>query len=220
MVALEGGTYTISTSSGQAAQFVAILTICSKVIYLESMGNPKFNIPDFEAIRKIMHDTGIPVIVDNTFGGYLIKLIEHGADIVIHSATKWIEGHGTTIGGVVSMEFIDKHTGPKNALELARWLESRDDVLWVSYRGFEYHENAKKYMWNGFGCIFAFGVKGDANVGATFIDALRLARRASTTHQQLTDEEQLSAGVNKEMINVSVGYEHVDDIKRRLYNCV
>ncbi|CAB4410621.1 unnamed protein product [Rhizophagus irregularis] len=148
------------------------------------MGNPKFNIPDFEAIRKIMHDTGIPVIVDNTFdiyiGGYLIKLIEHGADIVIHSATKWIEGHGTTIGGVVSMEVIlviDGVVGrrPKNALELARWLESRDDVLWVSYRGFEYHENAKKYMWNGFGCIFAFGVKGDANVGATFIDALRLA---------------------------------------------
>ncbi|CAB4479667.1 unnamed protein product [Rhizophagus irregularis] len=89
-----------------AAQFVAISTICSVgvVIYLESMGNPKFNIPDFEAICKITHDTGIPVIVDNTFGGYLIKLIEHGADIVIHSATKWIEGHGTTIGGVVSME--------------------------------------------------------------------------------------------------------------------
>ncbi|PKK64272.1 hypothetical protein RhiirC2_787745 [Rhizophagus irregularis] len=110
MVALEGGTYAISTSSGQATQFVAISTICSvdnniiSTSYNSKIGiNVKF-VQDFEAICKITHDTGIPVIVDNTFGGYLIKLIEHGADIVIHSATKWIEGHGTTIGGVVSME--------------------------------------------------------------------------------------------------------------------
>ncbi|PKC04075.1 hypothetical protein RhiirA5_503019 [Rhizophagus irregularis] len=104
MVALEGGTYTISTSSGQAAQFVAISTICSVVIYLESMGNPKFNIPDFEAIRMIREyqfSLIIPLVLSS---GYLIKLIEHGTDIVIHSATKWIGGHGTTIGGVVSME--------------------------------------------------------------------------------------------------------------------
>ncbi|POG64412.1 hypothetical protein GLOIN_2v1675844 [Rhizophagus irregularis DAOM 181602=DAOM 197198] len=131
MVALEGGTYTISTSSGQAAQFVAISTICSvgnniistsclyggtyiqlKLFFFKRIGynfkigiNFKF-VQDFEAICKITHDTGIPVIVDNTFGGYLIKLIEHGADILLFivGATKWIEGHGTTIGGVVSME--------------------------------------------------------------------------------------------------------------------
>ncbi|PKK69036.1 O-acetylhomoserine/O-acetylserine sulfhydrylase [Rhizophagus irregularis] len=346
MAALEGGTNAISTSSGQAAQFVAITTICSmgdniistsclyggtyiqfkvtlprfginvkfvqgddpeefskliddktKAIYLESMGNPKFNVPDFEAICKVAHDAGIPVIVDNTFGagGYLIKPIEHGADIVVHSATKWIGGHGTTIGGVIidggkfpwnngkfpiftnpctdyhglicwdtfgynsfTMKArleIMRNIGPcqnpfgsflliqgletlslrvhrqaENALELARWLESRDDVLWVSYPGLEshpYHKNAKKYMRNGFGCVLAFGVKGDANIGDAFIDALQLASHlanvgdaktlvihpASTTHQQLTDEEQISAGVNKEMIRVSVGYEHIDDIK-------
>ncbi|CAB4399494.1 unnamed protein product [Rhizophagus irregularis] len=286
MAALEGGTNAISTSSGQAAQFVAITTICSmgdniistsclyggtyiqfkvtlprfginvkfvqgddpeefskliddktKAIYLESMGNPKFNVPDFEAICKVAHDAGIPVIVDNTFGagGYLIKPIEHGADIVVHSATKWIGGHGTTIGGVIidgGLETLSLrvHRQAENALELARWLESRDDVLWVSYPGLEshpYHKNAKKYMRNGFGCVLAFGVKGDANIGDAFIDALQLASHlanvgdaktlvihpASTTHQQLTDEEQISAGVNKEMIRVSVGYEHIDDIK-------
>ncbi|RIA93823.1 O-acetylhomoserine/O-acetylserine sulfhydrylase [Glomus cerebriforme] len=346
MAALEGGANAISTSSGMAAQFVTITTLCSvgdniisstclyggtyiqfkvtlpkfginvkfvqgddpeeiakliddktKAIFFESMGNPKFNIPDFEAICKVAHDAGIPVVVDNTFGagGYLIQPIKHGADIVVHSATKWIGGHGTTIGGVIidggkfpwnngrfpgftepSPDYhgriywdqfgydafmmkargeIMRNVGPcqnpfgsflllqgletlslrvhrqaENSLELAKWLESRDDVAWVSYPGLEshpYHENAKKYMQNGFGCVLTFGVKGDSSVGAAFIDALQLASHlanvgdaktlvihpASTTHHQLTDEEQLDAGLNKEMIRVSVGYEHIDDIK-------
>ncbi|RGB27615.1 pyridoxal phosphate-dependent transferase [Rhizophagus diaphanus] len=191
MAALEGGTNAISTSSGQAAQFVAISTICSigdniistsclysgtyiqfKVFFCYAskiginvkfvQGNPKFNIPDFEAIYKIAHDAGIPLVLAS---GYLIKPIEHGADIVVHS-------HGTTIGGVV----ID---GEKNALELAGWLESKDDVLWVSYPGLEshpYNKNAKKYMRNGFGfCHLAY--VGDAKT--------LVIHPASTTHQQL-----------------------------------
>ncbi|POG59400.1 putative O-acetylhomoserine -lyase protein [Rhizophagus irregularis DAOM 181602=DAOM 197198] len=340
MAALEGGVAAMSTSSGQAAQFITVINLCvagdniisssylyggtyiqfkvtlprlginvkfvqgddpeefakliddnTKAIYLESMGNPKFNIPDFEAICKVAHDAGIPVIVDNTFGaaGYLIKPIKYGADIVVHSATKWIGGHGTTIGGVIIdagkfpwnngrfpgftepspdyhglvywdhfgyNSFITKarleimrnvgacqnpfggflliqgletlslrvHRQAENSLELARWLELRDDVLWVSYPGLEshpYHQNAKKYMQNGFGCVLTFGVKGGENAGSAFIDALQLASHlanvgdaktlvihpASTTHQQLNDEEQISAGVSKEMVRVSVGYE-------------
>ncbi|RGB27621.1 O-acetylhomoserine/O-acetylserine sulfhydrylase [Rhizophagus diaphanus] len=351
MAALEGGVSALSTSSGQAAQFITVINLCvagdniisssylyggtyiqfkvtlprlginvkfvqgddpeefakliddnTKAIYLESMGNPKFNIPDFEAICKVAHDAGIPVIVDNTFGaaGYLIKPIKHGADIVVHSATKWIGGHGTTIGGVIIdagkfpwnngrfpvftepspdyhgliywdhfgyNSFMSKarleimrnvgacqnpfggflliqgletlslrvHRQAENCLELARWLELRDDVLWVSYPGLEshpYHNNAKKYMQNGFGCVLTFGVKGGEIAGSAFIDALKLASHlanvgdaktlvihpASTTHQQLNDEEQISAGVSKEMVRVSVGYEHIDDIKEDFEN--
>ncbi|GES73220.1 O-acetylhomoserine aminocarboxypropyltransferase/cysteine synthase [Rhizophagus clarus] len=300
MTALEGGVAALSTSSGQAAQFTTIINICvaddpeefaklvdykTKAVYLESMGNLKFNIPDFEAICKVAHDAGVPVIVDNTFGA---------------GATKWIGGHGTTIGGVIVdagkfpwnngrflgftepspdyhglvywdqfgyNSFITKarleiirnvgacqypfggflliqgletlslrvHRQAENALELARWLESRDDVLWVSYPGLEshlYHQNAKKYMRNGFGCVLTFGVKGGSKAGPAFIDELKLASHlanvgdaktlvihpASTTHQQLNDEEQLSAGVSKDMIRVSVGYEHIDDIKDDLEN--
>ncbi|PKY16288.1 hypothetical protein RhiirB3_481058 [Rhizophagus irregularis] len=127
------------------------------------------------------------------------------------------------------------HRQAENSLELARWLELRDDVLWVSYPGLEshpYHQNAKKYMQNGFGCVLTFGVKGGENAGSAFIDALQLASHlanvgdaktlvihpASTTHQQLNDEEQISAGVSKEMVRVSVGYEHIDDIKEDFEN--
>ncbi|KAG0169772.1 Homocysteine synthase [Apophysomyces sp. BC1034] len=272
----------------------------TKAIYVESIGNPKFDIPDFEALSKIAHDAGIPFIVDNrcilgsTFGagGYLVKPIEHGADIVVHSATKWIGGHGTTIGGVVvdsgkfnwangkfpdftepsdsyhGLKFWEtfgnlaftsrlksetlRETGPcqnpfgaflllqgletlslrvqrhvDNALELAKWLQARDDVSWVSYPGLEghpYHKAAKKYLKHGFGGVLTFGVKGSLK---TFIENVKIASHlanvgdaktvliapALTTHQQLSDEEQLASGVTKDMIRVSVGIEHIDDIK-------
>ncbi|CAI2175193.1 13087_t:CDS:2 [Funneliformis geosporum] len=277
--------------------FVELIDENTKAIYLESMGNPKFNIPDFETISDIAHKAEIPVIVDNTFGagGYLIQPFKHGADIVIHSATKWIGGHGTTIGGVIidggkfpwnngkfpmftdpsagyhgikfwdvfgNMSFIIKarleilrdvgacqnpfgaflliqgietlslrvQRQADNALALAKWLEKRDDVSWVSYPGLEshpYHENAKKYMQNGFGCVLAFGVKGGIVAGCKLIESLTLTsylanvgdaktlviNPAATTHQQLTDEEQISTGVTKDLVRISVGYEHIDDIK-------
>ncbi|KAG2190883.1 hypothetical protein INT46_003169 [Mucor plumbeus] len=266
----------------------------TKAVYVESLGNPSFSIPDFEGIAKVAHDNGVPLIVDNTFGagGYLIRPIEHGADIVVHSATKWIGGHGTTIGGVMIdsgkfnwangrfPEFTEPSEGyhgmvfteafgnvafagrfrtegirdigacqnpfasflllqgvetlslrvdrtVANALELARWLENRDDVNWVSYPGLEshpHHERAKKYMKRGFGGVLAFGVKGDSKL---FINNMKLTSHlanvgdaktlaicpALTTHQQLSDKEQAAAGVTKDMVRVSVGIEHIDDIK-------
>ncbi|CEP15677.1 hypothetical protein [Parasitella parasitica] len=256
----------------------------TKAVYVESLGNPSFSIPDFEGIAKVAHDNGVPLIVDNTFGagGYLIRPIEHGADIVVHSATKWIGGHGTTIGGVAidSGKFdwangrFPQFTEPSegyhgmvfteafgnlafagrfrtegvrdigacqnpfaaflllqgvetlslrvertvaNALELARWLEKRDDVKWVSYPGLEshpYHQRAKKYLKRGFGGVLTFGVKGDSKL---FINSMKLASHlanigdaktlvicpALTTHQQLSDEEQTAAGVTKDMVRVS-----------------
>ncbi|KAF7726531.1 Homocysteine synthase [Apophysomyces ossiformis] len=266
----------------------------TKAIYVESIGNPKFDIPDFVALAKVAHDADIPFIVDNTFGagGYLVRPIEHGADIVLHSATKWIGGHGTTIGGVVvdagkfnwangkfpdftepsegyhGLKFWEtfgnlaftfrlkteslRDAGPcqnpfgsflllqgletlslrvqrhvDNALELARWLQSRDEVSWVSYPGLEdhpHHQIAKKYLKNGFGGVLTFGVKGSLKA---FIENVKIASHlanvgdaktlvippALTTHQQLTEEEQLASGVTKDMIRVSVGIEHIDDIK-------
>ncbi|RIB19629.1 O-acetylhomoserine/O-acetylserine sulfhydrylase [Gigaspora rosea] len=347
IAALEGGSSALATSSGQAAQFIAIATICvtgdniistsylyggtynqfkvtlprlginvkfvngddpqefakaidenTKAIYVESMGNPQFNIPDFESLAKVAHDAGIPLIVDNTFGaaGYLIQPIKYGADIIVHSATKWIGGHGTTIGGVIvdsgsfpwnngkfpsftepapgyhgllywkvfgKNSFIVKARAEimrdigacqnpfgsflllqgietlslrverqaENSLKLARWLETLTDVVtWVSYPGLESHPshtNAKKYMRNGFGCVLCFGVKGGIEAGCLFLDSLKLTsylanlgdaktlaiNPAPTTHRQLTDEEQISSGVTKDMIRISVGYEHIEDIK-------
>ncbi|KAL7336051.1 Homocysteine/cysteine synthase, variant 2 [Mucor circinelloides] len=266
----------------------------TKAVYVESLGNPSFSIPDFEGIARVAHEKGVPLIVDNTFGagGYLIKPIEHGADIVVHSATKWIGGHGTTIGGVMIdsgkfdwangrfPDFTEPSEGyhgmvfteafgnlafagrfrtegvrdigacqnpfasflllqgvetlslrvertVANALELARWLEKRVDVNWVSYPGLEshpHHERALKYMKRGFGGVLTFGVKGDSKV---FINNMKLVSHlanvgdaktlaicpALTTHQQLSDEEQAAAGVTKDMVRVSVGIEHIDDIK-------
>ncbi|MGQ9806101.1 MAG: O-acetylhomoserine aminocarboxypropyltransferase/cysteine synthase family protein [Chlorobiales bacterium] len=276
----------------------------TKAIYLETIGNPKFNIPDFEAIAKIAHDAGIPLIVDNTFGaaGYLCRPIDFGADIVVESATKWIGGHGTSIGGVIvdsgnfdwgngkfpiftepsagyhglkfnevfgkgnangfpNIAFIIRarveglrDLGPalspfnsflflqgletlslrversaSNALKLAKWLEQHDAVAWVSYPGLTshpYHENAKKYLRNGFGCVLSFGVKGGFEAAQVVINNLQLTSHlanvgdaktliihpTATTHQQLSAEEQRSAGVTPELLRVSVGIEHIDDI--------
>lgn len=275
----------------------------TKALYVETIGNPQFNIPDFAALAHIAHENGIPLIVDNTFGagGYLARPIEHGADIVVESATKWIGGHGTSIGGVIvdsgkfdwgngkfplftepapgyhglnfqevfgpsgsfgNIAFIirarveglrdfgpslspfnaflllqgletlslrvDRHVS--NALELARWLEQQEQVSWVNYPGLPnhpHHERAKKYLRHGFGGVLNFGIKGGLEAGRAFINHVKLASHlanvgdaktlvihpASTTHQQLSDDEQLSAGVTPDLVRVSVGIEHIDDIK-------
>jgi len=285
------------------SDFEALIDDRTKAVYLESIGNPRFNVPDIPAIAEAAHRNGAPLIVDNTFGagGYLIRPIEHGADIVVASATKWIGGHGTSIGGVIvdsgsfdwrngrfpaftepspgyhGLVFADafgpdsafgniafairarveglRDLGPAlspfnsflflqgletlslraqrhvdNALELARWLEARDDVAWVEYPGLEshpYHENAKRLLRNGYGAVLTFGAKGGAETARRFIDSVELASHLanvgdaktlvihpnSTTHQQLTEEEQAAAGVRPDQIRVSVGIEHIDDIK-------
>ncbi|WP_159788475.1 O-acetylhomoserine aminocarboxypropyltransferase/cysteine synthase family protein [Sodalinema gerasimenkoae] len=275
----------------------------TKAIYVESLSNPKFNIPDLEALAAIAHENDIPLIVDNTFGcaGYLCRPIDHGADIVVESATKWIGGHGTSIGGVIvdsgnfnwgngkfpmftepsegyhglnfqevfgpdgpfgNIAFIirarveglrdlgpclspfnaflllqgletlslrvDRHTD--NALALAKWLEKHPKVDWVSYPGLTkhaYHKQAKKYLNHGFGCVLSFGIKGGLEAGRGFINNVQLASHlanvgdaktlvihpASTTHQQLDETEQAAAGISPAMVRVSVGLEHIEDIK-------
>ncbi len=285
------------------ADFEAAIQDNTKAIYVESIGNPKYNIPDFEALADIAHQNGIPLVVDNTFGaaGYVVRPIEWGADIVVQSATKWIGGHGTSIGGVIvdsgnfdwrngkfpmftdpapgyhGLVFTDVFNPDSelgniafairarveglrdlgaapspfnsflflqgletlslrmerhcdNALELARWLEQHPQVSWVNYPGLESHpdhELAKKYLRNGFGAVLSFGIAGGYEAGKRFIDATRLASHlanvgdaktlvihpSSTTHQQLSPEEQESAGVTEDLVRVAVGIEHIDDIK-------
>ncbi len=285
------------------AEFEALIDDRTRGVYLETIGNPRFNVPDIPTIADVAHKHGLPVIVDNTFGaaGYLSRPIDHGADIVVASATKWIGGHGTSIGGVIvdsgkfnwdnprfpsftepapgyhGLVFSDVFgvDGPfgniafairarveglrdlgaalspfnaflflqgletlslrvqrhvDNALELARWLEAHESVAWVDYPGLEshpYHEKAKELLTNGFGAVLTFGIRGGADAGAAFIDSVELASHlanvgdaktlvihpASTTHQQLNDEEQVAAGVRKDQVRVSVGIEHIEDIK-------
>ena len=276
----------------------------TKALYVESIGNPQYNVPDFKKLSKIAKDNGIPLIVDNTFGmgGYVCKPIEHGADIVVSSATKWIGGHGNTIGGVIvdsgnfawdngnfpeftnpspgyhGMNFWEvfgpngvlginvafairtrveglRDFGPsqnpfgsflllqgletlslraqrhvENTLSLAKWLEKNKNVEWVNYPGLESHkshQNAKQYLTNGFGGVLSFGIKGGLKSGETFINNVKMASHlanvgdaktlvihpASTTHQQLNNDEKISSGVSDDLIRVSVGLEHIDDIK-------
>ncbi|KAG1764874.1 Cys/Met metabolism PLP-dependent enzyme-domain-containing protein [Suillus placidus] len=280
------------------ALFAAAIDENTKAIFVESIGNPKYNVAPIPELAKVAHDHGIPLIVDNTFGmgGYLIKPIDLGADIVLHSATKWIGGHGTTIAGVVvdsgkfdwarsgkfpsftspsegyhGMIFSDtfgavafaiklrvellRDLGPalnpfgaflliqgietlslraqrhsENALALAQWLSKHEKIAWVSYLGLEshsYHQKAKELLRpNAFGGVLSFGIKGDVSVASTVVDSLKLASNlanvgdaktlvihpATTTHQQLSDEEQLSSGVTHDLIRVSVGIEHINDI--------
>ncbi len=278
----------------------------TKAIYVETIGNPSFSIPDFERIAEIAKKHDLPLIVDNTFGaaGYLFRPLEHGAHIVVQSATKWIGGHGTSIGGVIvdggnynwgngkfpaftepsegyhglvfndvfgiggpfgNIQFIIRARveglrdfGPSqspfnsflllqgletlslrvqrhvdNALELAKWLESHPQVDQVVYPGLSsspYHEKAKKYLKNGFGAVLSFEVKGGKDAAIKFVDNLKLISHlanvgdtktliiqpAATTHQQLSDAEQLAAGVKPASLRVSVGIEHIDDIKADL----
>lgn len=267
----------------------------TKAIYTETIGNPKNNVDDFEALAKVAHDNGLPFIVDNTVATpVLFRPIDHGADIVCYSLTKFIGGHGTSIGGAVvdsgkfdwssgrfseftspdpsyhglvyhealgNLAYILKmritllrDMGPalspfnsflflqgletlhvrmprhcENALNVAQFLESHPAVAWVNYPGLPSHEDyerAQKYLPAGQGAILGFGIRGGAEAGKKFIDNVQLASHlanigdaktlvihpATTTHQQLSAEEQLSAGVTPDYIRVSVGIEDVEDI--------
>jgi len=357
VAALEGGVAAVATSSGQAAQFLALNNILqagdnfvstsflyggtynqfkvafkrlgidvrfaqgdssgsfealidsdTKAIYLETIGNPRFNIPDFEDIAALAKKYDIPLIVDNTFGagGYLFRPLAHGANIVVESATKWIGGHGTSVGGIIvdggnynwgngkfpqfsepsegyhGLVFSDvfgvdnplglpniafsirvrveglRDFGPAlspfnafqliqgletlslrvqrtvdNALAVAQWLEAHPQVEKVSYPGLEsspYHSLAKKYLKKGFGGVLSFNVKGVKSTAEKFIDNLKLISHlanvgdaktliiqpSATTHQQLSDDEQKAAGVEPNLLRLSVGIEHIDDIKADL----
>jgi O-acetylhomoserine (thiol)-lyase len=354
MAALEGGVAALATSSGQAAQFLALNNILqagdnfvstsylyggthnqfkisfkrlgidvrfvegddaenfvkhidknTKAIYLETIGNPRLNIPDFDKFAQLAKDYDLPLIVDNTFGagGYLFRPLEHGAHVVVESATKWIGGHGTAIGGVIidggnynwgngkfpqftepsegyhGLKFWEvfgegnplglpniafairarveglRDFGPSlspfnsflliqgletlslrvqrhvdNALTLATWLQEHPLVEFVEYPGLTtspYNDLARKYLQNGFGGILNFGIKGEKEKASAFIDSLKLASHlanvgdaktlvihpASTTHEQLSAAEQLVAGVRPNQIRISVGIEHIEDIK-------
>ena len=285
----------------------------TKAIYVEAMGNPRFNIPDFKGLSALAKQRGIPLIVDNTLGacGALLRPIEHGADVVVESATKWIGGHGTSLGGVIvdagtfdwgngkfplmsqpspayhglghwdafgfgsdickmlgvpdnrNVAFalrarveslrdwgpalspfnsflllqgletlslrVERHA--ENAMALATWLKQNAKVAHVSYPGLSddpYHARAREYLTGrGMGCMLMFSLKGGYDDAVQFIDSLKLASHlanvgdaktlvihpASTTHQQLSEAEQASAGVTPTMVRVSVGLEHIDDIK-------
>ena len=353
VAALEGGVSAVATSSGIAAQFLALITILqtgenfvstsyvyggtfnqfnvtfkklgidarfangdepssfealiddkTKAIYLETIGNPEFNIPDFEAIAKIARKHEIPLIVDNTFGagGAIAQPIKHGANIVTSSATKWIGGHGNSIGGILvdagnfnwgngkfpgftepskgyhglkfwevfgegnelglpnvafaikarveglrdfgqalspfnsflllqGLETLSLRTErhSDNALKLAHYLNEHPKVDYVNYPGLEsspYHQNAKKYLRRGFGAVLSFKLKGTLEEADQLVDSLQLIIQtanvgdaktliihpASTTHQQLDEEEQKASGVFPGLLRISVGIEHIDDI--------
>lgn len=277
----------------------------TKALYLETIGNPGFNIPDFEAIAAVAKKHDLPLIVDNTFGaaGYLFRPFEHGAHVVVASTTKWIGGHGTSIGGVIvdggnfnwgngkfpqftepsegyhGLKFWDvfgegnplglpnvafiirarveglRDFGPAlspfnsflflqgletlslrvqrsvdNALAVAQWLEKHPNVEGVNYPGLTssiYHDLGKKYLRNGFGAVLSFTLKGSKEQTTKFVDNLKLISHlanlgdaktliiqpSATTHQQLSEEEQISSGVLPNLLRISVGIEHIDDIK-------
>jgi len=275
----------------------------TKAIYLETIGNPGFNIADFDKLAALAKKHDLPLIVDNTFGagGYLFRPLEHGAHVVVESTTKWIGGHGTSIGGVIvdggnynwgngkypqftepsegyhglvfadvfgiggpfgNIQFIIRARveglrdfGPSqspfnawlniqgletlslrvqrhvdNTLELAKWLDQHPAVESVNYPGLPsspHHALGKKYLKNGFGAVLTFQVKGDKENAGKVIDSLKLVSHlanvgdaktliiqpSATTHQQLSDEEQISAGVLPNQLRVAVGLEHIDDIK-------
>ncbi|HOL90681.1 MAG TPA: homocysteine synthase [Clostridiales bacterium] len=268
----------------------------TKAVFIETLGNPGINIPDIEAIAAIAHENRIPLIVDNTFGTpYLIRPIEFGADVVVHSATKFIGGHGTTLGGVIvdggkfdwigsgkfpgltepdpsyhgivyardvgAAAYVTKirvqllrDTGAAlspfnaflllqgletlslrvarhvdNAMKIAKYLNGHPQVAWVNYPGLEnnkYHELARKYMPKGAGSIFTFGIKGGLEAAVKFIDSLEILsllanvadakslviHPASTTHAQLSPEEQKAAGVTPDQIRLSIGIEDPEDL--------
>ena len=357
IAALEGGVAAVATSSGQAAQFLALNNILqsgdnfittsflyggtynqfkvafkrlgidarfangddvesfvplidknTKAIYIETIGNPRLNIPDFQKFAELAKEYDLPLIVDNTFGaaGFLFRPIEWGANIVVESATKWIGGHGTSIGGVVidagnynwgngkfpqftepsegyhGLKFwdvfgegnplglpniafairarveglrdfgaslspfnsflliqgletlslrVERHV--QNAVELAEWLEQHPLVEFVQYPGLKsdsYNALAKKYLPKGAGAVLNFGIRGEKEKASQFIDSLQLVSHlanlgdaktlaihpASTTHEQLSAEEQVAAGVAPNQVRISVGIEHIDDIKADL----
>ena len=270
----------------------------TRAVYVETIGNPRYNIPDFEKIVEVAHKHGVAVVVDNTFGagGYFCQPFKHGADIIVHSTTKWIGGHGTSIGGMVvdsgkfdwaanakrypqfndpsegyhGLKFVDtfgaiafiirvrveilRDLGScmslfnaqqfllgtetlslrcerhgENALKIAKWLEKHAKVAWVSYPGLEshpYHQLAKKYLPRGSGGVLSFGVKGGSTAGQQVVDNFKMISNLAnvgdaktlaihpwtTTHEQLSDQERIDSGVTEDMIRISVGTEHIDDI--------
>ncbi len=307
---LYGGTYTLFhytfarlgikvrfVKSGDLEAFQKAITPKTKAIYAESIGNPKLDVADLEGISKIAHKNGIPFIVDNTVSPYLLRPIDFGADIVVYSATKFIGGHGTSLGGLIvdsgkfdwtngkfpliadpdpsyhGINFVDalkplgniayiikarvtllRDLGPalspfnaflllqgletlhlrmprhcENALAVAQFLEKSPKVTWVNYPGLvKSPEKAKadRYLKKGAGAIIGFGIKGGLESGKKFINALQLVSHlanigdaktlaihpATTTHQQLSAEEQRATGVTPDFIRLSIGLEHIDDI--------
>ncbi|MFT3924174.1 MAG: O-acetylhomoserine aminocarboxypropyltransferase/cysteine synthase [Myxococcales bacterium] len=269
----------------------------TKALFAESIGNPKLDVADLEGLSKIAHQAEIPLILDNTLAPYLLRPFEHGADIAVYSATKFIGGHGTSVGGLIvdsgkfdwtqgrfplindpepsyhGLSFVEalaplgnvayilkarvtllrdigaalspfnsflflqgletlhlrmqRHS--ENALSVARWLEKHPAVKWVRYPGLEsdeHHAAAKKYLPRGAGAILGFGIAGGAEQGRRFIDALKLISHvanvgdtrtlaihpATTTHQQLSENEQLATGVSPDYVRLSIGIEHIADI--------
>lgn len=307
---LYGGTYTLLhytfarlgikvhfVPSQDLAAFQKAITPKTKAVYAESIGNPKLDVADIEALSKIAHGAGLPLVLDNTVSPYLLRPFDHGVDIAVYSATKFIGGHGTSLGGLIvdsgkfdwkggkhpliadpdpsyhGLDFVEalkplgniayiikarvtllRDLGPalspfnafqllqgvetlplrmlrhsENALGVARWLERHPKIGWVNYPGLESSkENAKarKYLPRGAGAIIGFGIEGGAEAGRRFINNLKLTSHlanigdaktlaiqpATTTHQQLSPEEQLATGVTPDFIRLSVGLEHLDDI--------
>ena len=311
---LYGGTYQLFHHTlpklGRTVKFVDsrspdafrnAITPKTRALYAETVGNPKLDVPDFEVLAKIAHDAGIPLVVDNTVGVGLVRPFDYGADIIATSATKYIGGHGTSIGGVIvdsgkfkwnngkfpefttpdpsyhglvywdalsnvpgmgNVAFIIKirvtllrdigaalspfnahefllgletlplrqHQHSANALEIAKWLKSHPLVNWVVYPGLPddpSYKIASKYLKHGFGGLVGFGIKGGLEAGKKFINSVKLLSHlanigdakslvihpASTTHQQLTPEEQAETGVTQDYIRLSIGLEDVEDIK-------
>jgi len=279
----------------EPANFARAIKKNTRLIYIETIGNPKNDILEYEEIAKVAHDNGIPLFCDNTVASpVLFRPIEHGVDVVVHSCTKIIGGHGTSIGGIVidsgkfdwangrypeltepdasyhGVKYVESFGNlayiikarvqflrdmgacmspfnaflflqgletihlrvPRhcsNALALAKWLEGHKAVEWVNYPGLKSHPNYKlamKYLPKGQGAILGFGIKGGKEAGVKFINSVKLCSHlanvldsktlvihpASTTHQQLSREEQLAAGVTEDYVRVSVGTEHIDDI--------
>lgn len=269
----------------------------TKAVYAESIGNPKLDVTDIEGVAKVAHGKGVPLVLDNTVAPYLLRPFDHGVDIAVYSATKFIGGHGTSIGGVIvdsgkfdwssgkfplisapdpsyhNLEFIQalapmgniayiikarvtllrdlgsavspfnafmflqgletlhlrmqRHS--ENALAVAKWLSAHAKVAWVNYPGLESSPEfarAKKYLPRGAGAIIGFGVKSGLAGGRTFINSLKLVSHlanigdaktlaihpATTTHQQLSAEEQTATGVTPDFVRLSIGLEHIDDI--------
>lgn len=306
---LYGGTYNLLANTlrklginvtfvdpGDPENFRKAITDKTKALYAETIGNPKGDVLDIEAVAAIAHENGIPLIVDNTFPSpYLLRPLEHGADIVVHSATKFIGGHGTSIGGVIvdggkfdwtaSGKFpgitepdssyngvvyteavgplayiikarvqllrdlggalspfnsflllqgletlhlrMERHSS--NALQVAQYLDKHEDIEWVSYPGLASHPSyglAQKYLPKGQGAILTFGIKGGIEAGKRLIHSVQLFSHlanvgdsksliihpASTTHQQLNEQEQAAAGVTSGLIRLSIGTEGIDDI--------
>ena len=287
--------------SRKPEEFRKAITPKTRALFAETIGNPKLDVPEFDALAKIAHDAGVPLVVDNTIGAGLVRPIEHGVDIIVASATKYIGGHGTSIGGVIvdggkfnwnngkfpeftepdpsyhglkfwdvfgnfpglgNVAFIIKarvqllrdlgqclspfnsflllqgletltlrqQQHSKNALEIAQFLKKHELVSWVIYPGLAENPNYKtaaKYLKQGFGGILGFGIKGGLEAGKKFINALKMLSHlanigdakslvihpASTTHQQLSAEEQAETGVTADYVRLSIGLEDVEDIK-------